>query len=82
MLFKGVFRKVDLCISQTLDPTATNFGQFVHRMHPRLPAKLESTPPINDEVIQGGVKIPSKKSILNFLEIWPFDLKIFPPYSM
>jgi hypothetical protein len=53
--------KVDPYISQTLEPNATNFGQFVRRAHPCLPAKFQSTPPINDEVIQGGAKTSRQK---------------------
>jgi hypothetical protein len=63
MLFKGVHWKVDPYISQTLDPTVANFGQFVRRKHPRLLAKFESTPPLNDQVIPGGVTIPTKTLI-------------------
>jgi hypothetical protein len=70
------FKKINLCNSiknlskigkstpispKPLTSTATNVCQFVHHMHPRLPAKFESTSPINDEVIQGGVKISRKK---------------------
>jgi hypothetical protein len=44
--------QVDTYISQTLEPTATKFGQFVPHVHPRLPANFESTPPINAEVVQ------------------------------
>jgi hypothetical protein len=71
--------EVDPYISQTLDPTATNFGQFVHHMHPCLPAKFESTPPINDEVIREGVKISRKKVNSHYLEIGKFNFFYFSP---